>query len=63
MMEIRHATVQDLDAMTGIYAYAREFMAATGNAKQWGATNWPPKSLIEKDIENGDSCSPCSMRS
>ena len=55
MMEIRHATVQDLDAMMEIYAYAREFMAATGNAKQWGATNWPPKLLIEKDIENGDS--------
>ena len=38
-----------------IYAYAREFMAMTGNPKQWGATGWPPRTLIEKDIERGKS--------
>ena len=54
-MEIRRATANDLDTIMSIYACARDFMAATGNPKQWGATNWPPKSLIEKDIECGDS--------
>ena len=54
-MEIRKATMDDLDEIMEIYAYAREFMASTGNPKQWGATNWPPKALIEQDIAHGDS--------
>lgn len=37
-----------------IYAYAREFMAKTGNPNQWGPTNWPPEKLIRKDIKEGN---------
>lgn len=38
-----------------IYAYARRFMAETGNPKQWGATGWPPRQLIEEDIKRQKS--------
>ena len=38
-----------------IYAYARAFMAKTGNPNQWGPTNWPPADLIHEDIRNGNS--------
>jgi hypothetical protein len=54
-MEIRRTTFSDLEEVMKIYAYAREFMAMTGNPKQWGATNWPPRWLIEKDIEREKS--------
>ncbi len=54
-MYIRHTTKEDLDTVMSIYAYAREFMAKTGNPNQWGPTNWPPRELIEKDIENKKS--------
>lgn len=54
-MEIRKATAADLSEIMDIYAYAREFMARTGNPRQWGATNWPPEALIEDDIRQGKS--------
>ena len=38
-----------------IYDFARDFMVNHGNPNQWGPTNWPPKELIHKDIENGNS--------
>ena len=47
--------MSDLDEIMRIYAYAREFMAKTGNPKQWGATGWPPRELIEEDIARGKS--------
>ena len=34
-MEIRRATLQDLDRMLEIYDYARAFMRSTGNPTQW----------------------------
>lgn len=54
-MRIRKTTKSDLDRIMSIYAYAREFMARTGNPNQWGPTNWPPESLIHSDIEEGCS--------
>lgn len=54
-MEIRKAENSDLEKIMEIYSFARRFMAEHGNPKQWGNTNWPPKSLIEYDIKNGDS--------
>lgn len=54
-MEIRNAMPDDLDEIMEIYAYARKFMVQTGNPRQWAARNWPPRSLIEKDIEQGKS--------
>ena len=54
-MQIRHAVMEDLDKIMDIYAYARKFMAQTGNPRQWGATCWPPRDLIRRDIEIGKS--------
>lgn len=54
-MKIRKSTENDLKRMMQIYAYAREYMAKHGNPNQWGPTNWPPESLIQKDIMNGNS--------
>lgn len=49
-MEIRKATIEDLDRVLEIYAYARDFMASTGNATQWG-NGYPEESLLRSDIE------------
>ena len=54
-MRIRKTTLQDLDRVMEIYAYAREFMARHGNPDQWGPTRWPPEKLIRKDITEGSS--------
>ena len=54
-MKIRKSTEQDVARMMEIYAYAREFMARTGNPNQWGPTNWPPERLIHEDIRHGNS--------
>ena len=51
-MYIRKSTLQDLDRIMEIYAYARKFMAENGNPNQWGPTNWPPENLIYNDIKN-----------
>ena len=50
---VRKATWADLPRIEEIYAYARSFMAQTGNPNQWGK-NHPPVSQLEQDIENGD---------
>ena len=55
IMKIRKTTEADFDRVMEIYAHAREFMAKTGNPKQWGPTNWPPEALIHNDIRDGDS--------
>lgn len=52
-MEVRAATAKDLDRILEIYAFARTFMASTGNPTQWGKTN-PTKVTLDKDIENGN---------
>ncbi len=54
-MEIRKSQLQDLPRIMEIYAYARKFMAEHGNPNQWGPTNWPPESLIQNDISQGNS--------
>ena len=54
-MRIRKTTEKDLPEIMKIYARARDFMAKTGNPHQWGPTNWPPETLIRKDIEEGNS--------
>lgn len=47
---VRNAAPQDLDRIEQIYAFAREFMAKTGNPNQWGKTN-PPHEWLVEDIE------------
>lgn len=51
-LTIRHSEMGDYEKMLAIYARAREFMAATGNPKQWNTT-WPPAEVIKADIEDG----------
>ncbi len=54
-MQIRKSKVDDLERMQEIYSYARAFMAAHGNEKQWGEKNWPPLSLLQNDVATGNS--------
>jgi len=54
-MEIRPSRKSDIPRMLEIYARARDFMAETGNPLQWGPSRWPPKELLEADIENDTS--------
>ncbi len=49
-MNIRAAREEDFGRIMEIYAGAREFMAAHGNPRQWGVTEWPPEDLIHEDI-------------
>ena len=49
---IEKASREELPRIAEIYAYAREFMAKTGNPNQWGTTH-PPITQLEKDVELG----------
>jgi len=49
---IRKAKREDLPRIEEIYAYARRFMAETGNPNQWGKTT-PETRLLEDDIQKG----------
>ena len=59
-MHIRTAKPEDLNRIMDIYTNARAFMAANGNPKQWGATNWPPEALIRQDIAQ-EKCHVCCV--
>ena len=50
-MNIRNATLADLDKILDIYARARSFMKEHGNPDQWGDV-YPPKELISWDLAN-----------
>ena len=54
-MEIRKASVQDLDQIMQIYEKAREFMRTNGNAEQWG-DEYPSRELIEQDFDRMYLC-------
>lgn len=54
-MTIRKTELGDLPRLMEIYAFARAFMAAHGNPRQWGPTNWPPEALLRADIASGHS--------
>lgn len=51
-INIRKSTIDDLDEIQRIYAYARQFMKETGNPNQWKDTS-PATELILGDFENG----------
>lgn len=53
MYQIRKAEMADLPRILEIYAYARDFMASTGNPNQWKKTN-PPRETLEADIPAGN---------
>ena len=48
--QIRKAQPEDLPRIEEIYAYARRFMAETGNPNQWGNQH-PPVETLRDDIE------------
>lgn len=50
---VRKANREDLSRIQEIYAYARSFMANTGNPNQW-RNNHPPVEQLEVDIIRGD---------
>lgn len=52
---IRPTRPDELDEVMGIYAHARAFMARNGNPLQWGPTGWPPRELVEHDVEQRSS--------
>lgn len=54
MVNIRPARAGDLEAMLAVYACARDFMARTGNPRQW-ADGYPKRELLEEDIARGRS--------
>lgn len=49
MKTVTHAAICDLPQILPIYENARAFMAASGNASQWGG-GYPQKNLLEEDI-------------
>lgn len=53
MYQVRNANPEDFPRILEIYAYAREFMAKTGNPKQWG-NSYPPIPMLEEDIRLGN---------
>lgn len=53
-MKIRKTAPAELEQIMTLYEHARFFMADNGNPSQWGST-YPPCSLVQTDIENGDS--------
>lgn len=49
---VRKAVWEDLSRIEEIYAYARRFMAQTGNPNQW-KNNHPPVLQLRQDIQEG----------
>lgn len=54
IMIIKQSTMENLDDIMKIYAYAREQMKKNGNPTQWGDI-YPTRELIEYDIRNKNS--------
>lgn len=50
---IRNATMGDFEAVQGVYAAARDFMAANGNPDQWGKTN-PTAETVRGYTDRGE---------
>ena len=45
--------MSDLPELLRVYGEARDFMAQSGNPKQWGPSGYPQKELLEEDIRKG----------
>lgn len=50
---IRHAVEADIPRLQDIFAFARRFMAETGNPHQWGP-DYPGEQRLRDDIARGD---------
>ena len=53
-MQIRKATIDDLDVIMSIYRVAQDFMIESGNPNQWGHF-YPSEDLVREDISKGIS--------
>jgi len=53
-MQIRKATIDDLDVIMSIYRAAQDFMIESGNPNQWGHF-YPSEDLVREDISKGIS--------
>ena len=49
-LQIRKATLDDLDCLMEIFEEARRFMCRTGNPNQW-INGYPQRELIQEEIE------------
>ena len=54
-MEIKKASMQDLEQIMHVYKNAREFMCENGNEEQWG-DDYPSTELIREDIDKMYLC-------
>ena len=54
IMQIRKATIDDLDVIMSIYRAAQDFMIESGNPNQWGHF-YPSEDLVREDISKGIS--------
>lgn len=54
MIKIRLAIEHDIPAVMDIYAYARQFMARTGNPGQW-TDGYPSLEILREDLRQGNS--------
>lgn len=62
-MNIRKTTIEDIPRLQEIFAFARRFMAETGNPNQWSMDPsltpdgklYPSIELLQADVESGDS--------
>ncbi len=53
-MEIRKATLADVDRQLNVFDYARSIMRSTGNMNQW-TDGYPSRKVVENDIAAGNS--------
>lgn len=53
-MKIRKAGREEIQTILELFERGRHFMAEQGNPNQWG-TAYPPRSVIEADIQSGNS--------
>ena len=53
-MEIRNSTPGDMEEILYIFAKAKKYMDAHGNATQWG-DGYPGEAVLRRDIEQKNS--------
>lgn len=51
-MEFSKTTLQDVDTVLDVFAAAKRYMRANGNASQWG-DEYPDRSIVTYDIACG----------
>lgn len=51
-MRVRKTTIDEIDAVMGIYECAKAYMRSVGNTRQWG-DDYPPRDLIMSEINEG----------